>query len=75
MNRIQYLVTVYRGLWFVILQGRRHGPYPSQQAAIDEAVRGAQTVPGSEVLVKSGDDQVRTVWTDGTDPECKPALG
>ncbi len=75
MNRIQYIVTELQGLWFVILQGKRHGPYNSQRAAIDDSVRGAQTVPGSEVLVKTGESQVRAVWTYGTDPESNPPRG
>ena len=67
MSRIQYLVTEYQGLWFVLLQGKRHGPYPSQQAAVDDAVRGAKTVPGAEVLLQVNDNQARMVWSDGSD--------
>ena len=68
MNRIQYIVTEHQGRWFVILLGSRHGPYATQQAAIEDAVRGAQTVPGSEVLVQTRDDQTRAEWPHGDDP-------
>ena len=74
MNRIQYIVTKFEGRWFVMLQGKRHGPYASQRAAIEDAVRGAQTVPGSEVLVQAG-DQVRVEWTYGGDPVRYPPRG
>ena len=72
MNRIQYIVAEHQGRWFVMLQGKRHGPYASQRAAIEDAVRGAQTVPGSEVLVQTGDDQLRAEWTHGSDQERYP---
>ena len=75
MNRIQYIVTVYQGRWFVMLQGKRHGPYPTQRAAIEDAVRGAQTVPESEVLVQTGDNQVRAEWIWGEDTQRYPPRG
>lgn len=75
MSRIQYIVTEFEGRWFVMLQGKRHGPYASQRAAIEDAVRGAQTVPGSEVLVQTGDNQVRAEWTHGHDPQRYPPRG
>ena len=52
-----------------MLQGQRHGPYVSQKAAIEDAIRGAQTVPNSQVLVETRDNQVRVEWTHGNDPE------
>ena len=75
MSRIQYIVTTFEGRWFVVLQGARHGPYANQQAAIEDAVRGAQIVPESEVLVQTGDNQVRAEWTHGHDPERYPPRG
>ena len=72
MERIQYIVTKYQGRWFVMLRGNRHGPYPSQQAAIEDAVRGAQAVPGSEVLVQTEDSLTRAEWTHGADPDRFP---
>lgn len=57
-----------------MLQEKRHGPYASQQAAIEDAIRGAQTVPGSQVLVQT-DDQVRVEWAHGHDPERYPPRG
>ena len=50
-----------------MLQGKRHGPYASQRAAIEDAIRGAQTVPGSQVLVETADNQVRAEWTHGSE--------
>ena len=75
MNRIQYIMTEYQGRWFVMLQGKRHGPYPTQRAAIEDAVRGARSVPGSEVLVQTGDNQVRAEWTWGEDTQRYPPRG
>lgn len=75
MDRIQYIVTEHQGRWFVMLQGKRHGPYATQQAAIEDAVRGAQTVPGSEVLVQTGDNQLRAEWAQGRDPVRYPPRG
>lgn len=72
MKRIQYIVTEVEDRWFVMLQGRRHGPYASQRAAVEDAIRGAQTVPNSQVLVRSAGDQLRVEWTHGTDPERYP---
>ena len=69
MDRIQYIVTELQSRWCVMLQGRRHGPYVSQKAAIEDAIRGAQTVPNSQVLVETRDNQVRVEWTHGNDPE------
>jgi predicted metalloprotease len=75
MDRIQYIVTEFQGRWFVMLLGKRHGPYDGQRAAIEDAIRGAQTVPGSQVLVETADNQVRTEWTHGTDPDRYPPRG
>jgi hypothetical protein len=75
MDRIQYIVTEYQGRWFVLLHGNRHGPYANQQAAIEDAVRGAQSVPGSEVLVQTRDNQIRAEWTHGADPVRYPPRG
>ncbi len=72
MDRIQYIVTEIQGRWFVMLQGKRHGPYANQRAAIEDAIRGAQTVPGAQVLVQTADGQMRTEWTHGIDPERYP---
>jgi hypothetical protein len=72
MNKIQYIVTEYQGRWFVMLQGTRHGPYASQRAAIEDAIRGAQTVPDSQVLVQTTDNEMRAEWTHGEDPERYP---
>ena len=72
MDEIQYIVTEIQNRWYVILQGQRHGPYASQQAAIEDAVRGAQTVPNSQVLVQTADDQLSTEWTHGSDSERFP---
>ena len=69
MNRIQYIVTTFQDRWVVMLQGQRHGPYVNQKAAIEDAIRGAQTVPNSQVLVETRDNQVRVEWTHGNDPE------
>jgi predicted metalloprotease len=69
------MVTKVQGRWFVMLQGTRHGPYPSQRAAIEDAIRGAQTVPNSQVLVQTADNQVRAEWTHGSDPERFPPRG
>jgi len=72
VDRIQYIVTQVQGRWFVKLQGKRHGPYASQRAAIEDAIRGAQTVPGSQVLLQTADNQLRIEWTHGIDPERYP---
>lgn len=55
-----------------MLQGKRHGPYANQKAAIEDAIRGAQSVPNSQVLVETQDNQLRTEWTHGNDPERYP---
>ena len=75
MDRIQYIVAKHEGRWFVMLQGNRHGPYATRQAAIEDAVRGAQTVPGSQVLVQTGENQVQAEWTYGIDPDRFPPRG
>jgi predicted metalloprotease len=72
MDRIEYVVTAFQDRWFVVLQGKRHGPYESQRAAIEDAIRGAQTVPNSQVLVETAGDAPRTEWTHGSDPERYP---
>ncbi|MEO6582356.1 MAG: DUF2188 domain-containing protein [Sphingomicrobium sp.] len=72
MDRIEYIVTELQGRWFVLLQGQRHGPYGSQSAAIEDAIRGAQSVPDSQVLVQTPDDQQRAEWTYGIDPDRYP---
>ena len=72
MNRIQYIVTTFQDRWFVMLQGKRHGPYASQKVAIEDAIRGAQTVPNSQVLVQTAENQLRAEWTHGSDPDRYP---
>ena len=73
MERIQYIVAEVEGRWYVMLQGRRHGPYAGRSAAVEDAIRGAQTVPNSQVLVQSAGGQLRVEWTHGTDPERYPS--
>lgn len=75
MDRIQYIVTEDQGRWFVMLQGQRHGPYASQRTAIEDAIRGAQTVPNSQVLVRTADDELHVEWTYGCDPDRYPSRG
>jgi len=75
MDRVQYIVTELQRRWFVKLLGQRHGPYASRQAAIEDAIRGAQTVPGSEVLVQSGENRLTAEWTHGKDPDRYPPRG
>lgn len=72
MKRIQYIVTEFQGRWFVLLQGKRHGPYAGQGAALEDAIRGAQTVPDSQVLVRTVGDELRAEWTHGSDPDRYP---
>ncbi|MEO7365908.1 MAG: hypothetical protein ABIW03_06275 [Sphingomicrobium sp.] len=60
-------MTQIDGRWFVMLQGQRHGPYGSQAAALEDAIRGAQLVTNSQVLIKTADDQPRVKWTHGID--------
>lgn len=49
MDRILYLVAQIQGHWFVQLKDQRFGPYRTQELAVADAVRGAQTVPNSQV--------------------------
>ena len=67
MDRIQYIVTEDHGQWFVELQGQLYGPYRSQELATRDAVRGAQTVRNSQVLVEEPDRDLRAAWTSGRD--------
>jgi hypothetical protein len=68
MEPVLYIVIHYQGRWYVKLQGNRHGPYADQKAAIEDAIKGAQTVPDSQVLVETQDNEIKAEWTWGDDP-------
>lgn len=72
MDRVQYVVSLYQGAWFVAFQGRRYGPYDSQAEAIETAVKAAHQVPNSQVVVQGEDNRIRTEWTYGNDPHRYP---
>lgn len=69
MSRIQYFVTLYQGQWHVSHNGRRYGPYRTQADAIAAARASARNTPNSQVLVQGQNNQFRTEWTYGNDPE------
>ena len=72
MSRVQYVVGLYAGAWFVAFQGKRYGPYDSQADAIATAVKAAHQVPNSQVVVQDEDNRIRTEWTCGADPRRYP---
>jgi Uncharacterized protein conserved in bacteria (DUF2188) len=72
MDRIQYVVSLYEGAWFVTFQGKRYGPYDSRADAIETAVRAAHQVPNSQVVVQGDHGPFRTEWTCGNDPRRYP---
>jgi hypothetical protein len=72
MERIKYFVTLKNGQWFVVLQGKHHGPYDTQHDAIEAAVQAAHQTPNSQVLVQGENNQIRTEWTYGHDPRRYP---
>ena len=72
MDRIQYVVSLYQGAWFVAFQGKRDGPYDNQAEATETAVRAAHQVPNSQVVVQGENDRLRTEWTCGSDARRYP---
>jgi hypothetical protein len=72
MERIKYFVTLKNGLWHVRLTGKDYGPYATQHAAIEDAVKHAHGTPHSQVLVQGENNQFRTEWTYGQDPRRYP---
>jgi hypothetical protein len=65
MSQTNYVVALYNRRWTVLLNGYVVGPYPSQAAAVRAAIAAArENGPGSEVLIRSEDDD-RTVWRHG----------
>lgn len=68
MERVHYTVLEDKGRWFVKLGGNLHGPYPSQEAAMEDAIRGAQGVPDSIVLLDRGSGEIKAEWTWGDGP-------
>lgn len=68
MARTQFFVVNFQNQWHVTLDGKRHGPYPTQAAAIEVAVKSAHKTPNSQVLVQGVNNQFRTEWTYGNDP-------
>lgn len=72
MAREQYFVVLHQGQWKITYNGKHYGPYPTQQAAIAEAVKTAKKAAAkgnnSQVLVQGKDNKFRTEWTYGDDP-------
>jgi hypothetical protein len=72
MARTQYFVTLHENQWKIVLDGKHHGPYPTQKQAIRAAVDAAHTEGkagrDAQVLVQGEDHQFRTEWTYGHDP-------
>jgi len=73
MARNQYVVVLHQGQWKISHQGKHHGPYATQRAAIRAAVDAAHKSKGdSQVLVQGENNQFRTEWTYGNDPYPPP---
>jgi len=72
MARAQYFVVNHQGQWMISHQSKHYGPYPTQAAAIREAVDTAHKAGAqghdAQVLVQGLDRQFRTEWTYGHDP-------
>lgn len=61
-----YVVVLRAGQWWVMLDGRRTGPYANKELAIDSAVASAKLFESSgdtsEVAVDEPDDGIPTVY-------------
>jgi hypothetical protein len=74
MARTVYYVVRHEGQWKIKLDDKHYGPYPTQAAAIKEAVDTAHKAgkinpDGAQVLIQSTTNhQFRTEWTYGHDP-------
>ena len=68
-------MVLFLNQWMITLDGTRHGPYSSQRAAIDEAVKCARQSHkngcDAQVLLQGTDNKFRVEWTYGHDP-CPP---
>ena len=58
----QYFVSKIDGAWFVVLNGERHGPYDSHEAALLGAIEGSRHTPASQVMVEDEEGVWRAVW-------------
>lgn len=76
MARTQYFVVNHQGEWKISLDGKHHGPYATQRAAIKAAVDAAHETGkkggDAQVLVQGANNQFRTEWTYGSDPYPPP---
>jgi len=72
MARVQYIVVRHQGQWKISHEGKHHGPYDTQRAAIraavDAAHKAGQQGHDAQVLVQGEDNKFRTEWTYGHDP-------
>lgn len=72
MDRLKYFVVRQEEVWKIAHAGHHSGPFASQRAAIDAAIRSASdsTARGqsAQVIVQGEDNRFRTEWTYGHDP-------
>lgn len=76
MARAEYYVVLHQGQWKIKFEDKHYGPYETQKAAIEVAVKAAKEAWGkgyqSQVLVQGQNNQFRTEWTYGNDPRRTP---
>jgi hypothetical protein len=67
----QYIFKTSEGQWWINHDGKRHGPYATQQSAMNLAVKTAQKAGiagrSTRVFVQGRDGKFRTEWTYGKD--------
>jgi hypothetical protein len=61
----QYIFETPEGQWWINHDGKRHGPYATQQSAMNLAIKTAQR--NTRVFVQGRDGKFRTAWTYGKD--------
>jgi hypothetical protein len=72
MARAQYVVVLHQNQWKISFEGKHYGPYPTQKAAIKDAVdtahKSGKNGHDAQVLIQGEDNKFRTEWTYGHDP-------
>lgn len=72
MPSLLYVVIESLGQWWVDLEGRSHGPYPSKEQAIEEgrslARFAAHTGKHSELLARNDGGRYVVLWDSSNEP-------
>jgi len=71
MSKAVFLVYFSHAKWWIDLDGRATGPFPTRAAAVVEAIPMAQAIAGTgrraEVLAPGEDQRHHVAWPPGTE--------